>query len=422
MMFLRKILLLALVATALLSCNKEMFNESDYKAIVESAQPVSGVDKSHTWDLSTTYYVTLSTANVPAGAKELLILTSNPVIDEGVVVQGRYPLTGDSKEFIAFAAPTIQQVFYAAILDKEGCYTITDFDPSTRTIDFANPLAEKVKIDESTLGTQAYTYCFENEMPEPGDYDYNDVVLRISQERTAANQITLNVTLAAVGALSQVAAAVRLVDYAFDDIERVTTVDDEDFNKGLKKYSPYFIESDELLVKGLGGEAVISLFEDAHWATDAISYASEGYIPRYRYNVAKTTSETDEMVSPRTISYVITFKNAARLNYFTLGMLDPFVIVSYNGAFMEVHSLYKYRLTPILHEYTQPENTTFLPWALVVPSSSFRYPLDGVNMGYSKDGALFGAFMNSGHSFGEWSANHEKATDWYKYPTVNMVY
>jgi len=30
--------------------------------------------------------------------------------------------------------------------------------------------------------------------------------------------------------------------------------------------------------------------------------------------------------------------------------------------------------------------------------------------------------MTEGHAFGEWASDHEKALDWYNYPTSNMVY
>jgi hypothetical protein len=75
-----------------------------------------------------------------------------------------------------------------------------------------------------------------------------------------------------------------------------------------------------------------------------------------------------------------------------------------------------------LHDYVQPVNATILPWAIVVPDGSFRYPLDGVNIGFAKEGALFGAYMTDKHAFGNWASNSGTALDWYLYPTGNMVY
>ena len=397
-------------------------NYEQDNTIVENSQPVKGIDPSHTWTLTTTYYMTADIPKGMADARRLQVLSGNPVTGESANILGDYLVSAGERKYIAFAAPTVQDKFYAAIVDSNRCYTMVAFTPNERTIDFSQPLATRVQISDHLLGYQTFSYCYEDEMPEPGDYDYNDVVLRISQERTSTNQIMLNVTLAAVGSLSQIAAALRIVNYSYDEIESVTTIDGETFNDEYKKSTLPYIDSDELLIRGNNDEAVINLFEDAHWATGSAFYASEGYIPRYKYNVSKSTSEELEMVPPRTISYVITFKNSKQLDYFTLDMLDPFIIVAYNGAFMEVHAVYQYKSSTILHEYVQPSSAVILPWALVIPSGLFRYPLDGVNIGYAKDDALFGAYLTEGHSFGQWAASHTASQDWYNYPTGNMVY
>lgn len=411
----------AMMAMLAVSCNTNMFNEDDYKVIVEEEQPVKNIDKSHTWELTTTYYMT---ADIPAKVGNdcwLQILSGNPTANESATILGEYPVTAGEKKYFAFTAPSALSKFYAALVDKDDTYTVSTFNSSQNTVSFAQPLATK-KIDNRLIGLQAFTYCFEDEMPEPGDYDYNDVVLRISQERTAVNQITLNVTVAAVGSLKQLAGAMRLVNYKFDEIESITTTDNETFDDGYKKSTIPFIDSNDLLMEGRNKEAVINLFEDAHWATGAAYYAKEGYIPRYKYNVSKTTSSEHDMMSPHTISYIITFKNPILLDYFTLDQIDPFIILEYFGAFMEEHAVYKYKSETILYEYVQPSIASILPWALVVPFSSFRYPLDNVNIGFYKDDALFGAYMTVGHSFGEWAASHQKSLDWYEYPTSNMVY
>ena len=422
MMYFKKSIVLVACALMGVSCSKNVFDEQDYKTIVETAQPVTGIDDSHTWELTTTYYITARVGNYLSEAKQLQILTANPAAGEGATVLANYLLGSNSVEYIAFTAPSYLQKFYAALIDEDGRYTVTALNPGSRTIDFSQPLATKATVQSYLVGQQSFAYCFEDEMPEPGDYDYNDVVLRMSMERTATNQITLDVTLVAVGSLNQIAAAIRLLNYDYADIESVTTLDNENFNQGYRKTALPYIDSNDLLIKGRDNEAVINLFEDAHWATGAATYTSEGYIPRYKYNVSKTTSEEHDMMSPRTVSYVITFKNATLLDYFTFDKLDPFIIIEYNGVLMESHAKYSQRSATVLHDYKQPTNATILPWALEVPDGSFRYPLDGVNIGYAKDGALFGAFMTTGHAFGEWAANKDRAHDWYNYPTGNMVY
>ena len=39
-----------------------------------------------------------------------------------------------------------------------------------------------------------------------------------------------------------------------------------------------------------------------------------------------------------------------------------------------------------------------------------------------KEGHTFGAYPNMPHSFGEWSMDHTRATDWYEYPQENQVF
>lgn len=404
------------------SCNRNVFDEDYYKELVEVAQPIESIDKAHQWDLTSTHLLSVDVTTSLKGMRRLQILSANPVFGDNATILGDFPLSGGNNEYVGFSAPSVATNFYAALVDDEGTYTVKPFSAGQRSINFSNPSATKAKVESRQLEHQAFTYLFEDEMPEPGDYDFNDVVLRISQERPAANQLKLNVTIAAVGSLTQVAAAVRLVDIKYEDIKQVTTLDGTTFDDEYRKSALPYINDNNLFMKGSSGEVVINLFEDAHWATGAASYTSEGYIPRLKYNVLKAKTPGYDMVSPRTVSYIITFENPALLNYFTLASLDPFVVVEYNGVLMETHAVYKYHQESVLHDYSQPDNAIILPWALTIPSASFRYPLDGVNIGYAKDGALFGAFMTTKHSFGEWAANQKTALDWYNYPSANQVY
>ena len=79
---------------------------------------------------------------------------------------------------------------------------------------------------------QTFAYLFEEEYPAPGDYDYNDIVLRISMELSGKREVRFNVRLAAVGGEKQMGAAIRLAGYKYDEIESVKTVDNASFNIG----------------------------------------------------------------------------------------------------------------------------------------------------------------------------------------------
>ncbi len=414
------LLLAALVPS---SCKKtDVFDEAIYKEITETSQPVDSVDVAHTWKLSSSYYMTAEIPATATAARELQILSANPADGAPATILGEYPVSAGEKKYFAFTAPSTMQRFYAALVDDNGAYTVIGFDASQRSINFLQPLATNATVNKRQLSLQTYSYCYEDEMPQPGDYDYNDLVLRISLQRTGASQLTLNVTVAAVGSIMQVAAAMRLLNYKSSDIESITTVGGEDFNRGYKKAAVPYIDSNDLLMTGTDSAAVINLFEDAHWATGAAAYASEGYLLRSKYNVSKTTDDKHDMVSPRTISFVINFKSSVQPDYFTMDQLDPFAIIRYSGALREIHAVHKYRSDMVLYEYRQPDNPAILPWALMVPDGAFRYPLDGVHIGYAKGEALFGAYMTQHHAFGEWAADRLSSTDWYNYPTSNQVY
>jgi hypothetical protein len=63
----------------------------------------------------------------------------------------------------------------------------------------------------------------------------------------------------------------------------------------------------------------------------------------------------------------------------------------------------------------------------LVPSNDFKYPLEGVQIGFYKrtdTGVVFsdGAYKTTGHAFGAWVENHKAALDWYNYPDESQVW
>ena len=177
----------------------------------------------------------------------------------------------------------------------------------------------------------------------------------------------------------------------------------------------------DFFVKGRSNEAVLNLFVDAHWATGDLLEEDFGLMKRKLYNVSKSSDGDYQVMVPRTVTYIVTFKNADKLNMASMDRLDPFMYYGFNGANFEIH-LYQYRYNQTLNPYP-PSAVKTLPWALCIPSSTFRWPLEGINMGFiMKEGHTFGAYPNMPHSFGEWSMDHTRATDWYEYPQENQVF
>ena len=242
----------------------------------------------------------------------------------------------------------------------------------------------------------------------------------------SSNAIRLNVTLAAVDSKTQLSAAMRLIGYNYDDIDSVKTIGGITFNDNVPVQMLMVMnrDVDQLLLRGRNNEAVINLFADAHWATGDNLVESFGVIKRKGYNVTKGSDSDNQVIVPRTISYLIYFKDGSRLNEFTLDSLDPFIMLAYHGPVWEVH-LNEYRAAQTLFEYSVVDlKNAHLPWALKVPTGQYRHPLKGVNIGfYIKDSkALYGAYSKLGHAFGTWSSDKTKAADWYLFPNENSVF
>jgi LruC domain-containing protein len=403
-----------------------MFDEDEYKKLVEKDSPVDSVQVGHTFSLATvrTYQVT---ANINVGAKRVYILSANPVDGDDVEIMAQADIADGEQRQLTADVPTMLSGLYAALLDSLGTYTVIGFRATAEEVDFSGGLLAKQKPLTTIDKLQTFTYLFEEDLPEAGDYDYNDVVLRISLEPISKRQIDIQVELSAVGGEKKLAGAIRLVDYQKADIDSITTDNGDTFNMGGPNYDqhvpksiPTIWDNMDHLQSGRNGEAVINLFEDAHWATGDNLSVEYDVFTRKKYNVTKTSYEDAEIIQTRQVTYHVYFKEGTDLSKFTVNSLDPFIIEDYNGGIWEVHC-FEHRMAQTLYEYRLVEMNT-LPWALMIPYSAFRYPLDGVNIGYSKEGANSGAYLLDKHSFGEWVRNMNACNDWYLYPMNNRVF
>ena len=406
------------------SCSKEIYDENRHHEIIKYVSPVDSVDQKHTWQLSNynTYSVDI---NAGTGARKLELFTGNPVESTNAEMLARTFVEDGQQVRLSASVPSTLTTLYAALVDGDGNYTVTSFSPMVRYVDFSNPIATKKIPALKAPKVMAYTYCYEEDFPEPGDYDFNDVVMRISLERTGKKEITIETTLTAVGASKPLAGALRLVGYRYEDIDSVVAVNGKTLNINVPKTCYELIETDDILLKGRNKEAVINLFLDAHWAIgDDIQTVNDDFI-RKKYNVARTYSESYEVTFAKTATYTVYFKNESALDGFTQEMIDPFLMTFYAGVKLEIH-LDEFKDAQIFYNYN---TITFkdIPWALKIPTRYFQYPLEGNQIGFRKrteDGsaAMFGAYMTMGHSFGEWVEDRNSSLDWYEYPTNNQVY
>ena len=422
--------MVAAIVVATNSCTShDLFDQQVTQSISDSLSPVDSLDRNHNWLLTKTRSITVE-ANANVNAQWLKILTDDPRLSEDAEVATQVMITEGQKTYnMSFCFPSIVTTLYAALIDDQGLYTVTAFSPEDRKVNFSEPLYTKQNI-LYTPQPQTFVYCYEEEMPDfmKVDFDFNDIILNISYERTGEREIRFHVELAAVGTDRQVGAAIRLKNFKYDEIESVTTVGGASFNVNTsgqdvpdqmlvvhKDRTPLLMSNTE------NKEAVINLFCDAHWATGDLLTENFGLIQRKRYNVGRGT-DFQTMV-PREVTYIVTFKEKTGLEYLNFDLIDPFIIKEYNGGIFEVHQ-FANRNDWVLQEYKIAEIVK-LPWALTIPYKKFRHTLEGVNIGFKKKGVQsFGAYGRIGHSFGEWSMNSNQAQDWYlnEYATDNQVY
>lgn len=408
------------VLLGMTSCDKNVYDEERHKELIHYFSAVDSVDQQHMWQLSQTKSLRYQ---VPSGSyKQLCVYTANPLTASNAELMNQTDVSGGQSGVLSLDIPYQLSTIYPALVDANGYLSVASLSSSQLSVDFTDVTTGQAK---ASITPQTYTYLFEENNPEPGDYDYNDVVLRISQQRTGEKQITVNVTISAVGADRQIAGCIRLVGYRFQDIDSVYTTTGESFNDGIDIQMLYMHKETDFLIEGQNHEAVLNLFCDAHWAMAFNLSVDYGLFKRKKYNVSTTISDDYQIRTPRTISYVIDFKDSSTLNSFTLDTLDPFIITDYNGGIWESHTE-QFKSACVLHDYYVPSFKD-LPWGLMVTQADFLYPLEGIEIGYRKktEGgtvAMFGAYTTIGHSFGEWAEDRNNYLDWYLYPNEQLTF
>lgn len=229
-------------------------------------------------------------------------------------------------------------------------------------------------VDDNNFCT---TYCFEDNYPDAGDYDFNDVVFDVTRTINS-NVVTLAVKLRAVGASKQLGAGLRLSGIT----SGITSVAvDNGFGNASNGYQ-----------QGLNSSGVvIPLFADAHKVLT-------GSTNRLFVNTKK--SGTDAVnVDPKTLTITITCESADVANKITSTTVDPYIT---NGSY-EVHT-YSWKDNAALGKVADKVETGKYVWAIGVPKSAttgiFRYPLEYIPVtdAYSK--------------FASW-AQHADNTVWY---------
>ena len=417
------LLLAAALGLSLESCNKEMFNQQLYDEIITQQFPIDPIDDTHNWELSTRRSIVIKANANMENMEKVMVLSKNPLTSSDAQIMAEAEATTEGGlHTLLFAAPSSQTSFYAAVKTTDKQYAVVPFTTSNSQVSFEDKTTGTLTSD---LDYYSFTYCFEENFPEPGDYDFNDCVIRMSvMPGTKKNQVKLIVTLAAAGAKRQIAAAVRLKGCNADDIESVEIEEGKAFDDGYP-LTLRSIPDGSTFQRGRDEkQPVIRLFEDAMWCLIREQASDNGVLNRYYVNVSRAESETFKKADPVKRTYIINFKEsssaASMLQNILTDNLDPFIVTPYNNNYWETHT-YQDRLAQVLYEY-HDQTSIHITWALGVPSGTFRWPLEAKLIGSYKDGVLTGAYRKDGHSFGEWAAKKENSRDWFLYPTTSEVY
>ena len=290
----------------------------------------------------------------------------------------------------------------------EGCGGTAGFNPEGNEGDEVIPEPESFSM----------RYCFEDNFPTPGDYDFNDVVLTVTPTLNDKT-LTIKVSLDAVGGTETIAAAMRLVGIKNSDLDSYTVTNAFPSIDGMGWGASYHnIEHSDGFVPGgqepnLTDNMVIVLFKDAHWAINPEN-ANSGGPDRVFYNTVEPGDFYTNNVTPTTATYTLVFKETEIANKMLAeNLYDVFIVEPYNGAYWEVHTVgYKTAqvITPAKPEpgYSQAYGNN-MPWAIKV-SGDFKYPYE------------WKAITNAYQTFGEWAKDSNNAKDWYEHPTSGLVF
>lgn len=282
-----------------------------------------------------------------------------------------------------------------------------------------------MNTDDMSTTTTKLRYCYEDNFPSAGDYDFNDCVIDITPTQVSSKKVTYKVDLVAVGATKQIAAAMRLKGINTSNISNVTITGDlYDLNKTTSSINSDLIKQKftSAYTSSTSGEAVIYLFNDAHYAF-LNSTSSTGSVSRPFINTVKDPETIVETLEADPISCEITVEFNSEVASTAVGenCIDPFIVTEYNGGKWEIHT-HEWQTSPVLYDYNVSSQYDInLPWALCLPSS-FKYPKEWTSIGSDKDGVNSGAYTTDGNSFAGWCKKKTTNMDWYKYANSDLVY
>jgi LruC domain-containing protein len=295
--------------------------------------------------------------------------------------------------------------------------------PSYITIPAGNCTGVGYNPDGNTGGEEpndkpfSLRYCFEDNFPEVGDYDFNDAVITVTPTINN-NVVTLSVSLDAVGATKQIAAALRIVGLTDADVEEITCTGFMDENFPTNQSSRLINATEPRLTadQKYVDDVVLLLFNNAHWSLGNQINSIGGVFLGFINTVERTNAFEPKLsdVTPRVATYTIVLKDAAKASLFVQNNLDVFIVEGYNGGNWEVHTV-RFKYDEVISDYPKKNlRLTYgddnMPWAVCVPGNSFRYPIEWTSITVAYP------------FFSNWASNQSSNTDWYEHYEEEKVY
>lgn len=255
--------------------------------------------------------------------------------------------------------------------------------------------------DDVEIRNAVYSYAFEDNYPQAGDYDFNDIVLNVNLPAAGndVKELKYIVDLHAVGAVKQLGAGLRIREFDKSNVEEVSfgagaTQRTNSLNSGIFENASYETN---------GNELVIPLFGDAHYVY--------GYTGSQR-PMLNTGNASTPLTNIYTLEVNIKLKNAISIPSVTDG-LDFFI--AYQGGAQkrtEIH-LNQFNSPTANGQLADKEVLDVIKavnntWALCVPEK-FAYPTETtvITDAYAK--------------FADWAHDQAMNTDWYNTVSSNKV-
>lgn len=434
MMKTKTFLIVGLVAVivAVTSCKEaNLFDEDNYNEFVTNAFPVQNIDPLHEW--STIYQYPFRVGIGYEGTYTLKFYSGNP---ENISTRllNTCNVEGNQNYDIKVAAPSVIDKIYVSLVDDKGQRRVreTNATISLNELVFSEATSADDVLSNESASTdipQTYTFCFEENFPQPGDYDFNDVVMGVNIGKSIENgtrYISIGVKVRAVGSGSRLAAAMRLPGVSAKEVIGTTY---ERFGPGnyfFPQYGdqdmlPKFGDSNEFLTMRNSTDLVIPVFNDAHYFISG--GATTAALPERNYYNTVTDEEDlrGVAVSAKTQTFKFAVNDASLFNNFSVSDIDLFILEEYNAGVFEVHTM-PFKTVEVINEWaaiksdgTSPYGTNY-PWALLIPGE-FKYPIEGLTIGKAKGNVIGGAYLG----FSAWAKKRTSNRDWYNKPQDSEV-